>query len=230
MIRACRPSGLNQALRPSILRNCQALLLGQCRQPPVLAPQATAAQLGGCQQVVRRGSRWGAWTRAQLPSCWSSFDDGLDAHLAKGLPWLGSDHSPGCHLFLLVRRARARKAAGPWGPAGAASILAGRRAGLASSWVKIADVPLLIASMRCPASLLALAAALGACLGAAPSALAAPDPSGQGGTKAMFATKAEAEAAAKQFHCQGAHKMGTLWMPCASHADTTGSHSGPKAH
>jgi hypothetical protein len=115
-----------------------------------------------------------------------------------------------------------------------ASNLAGRRAGLASSWVKIAPVPLLIASMRCPASLLALAAALTAALcaglGAAPAALAAPDPSGQGGTKAMFATKAEAEAAAKQFHCQGAHKMGTLWMPCATHADTTGSHSGPKAH
>jgi hypothetical protein len=46
----------------------------------------------------------------------------------------------------------------------------------------------------------------------------------------MFATKAEAEAAAKQFHCQGAHKMGTLWMPCASHGDATGSHSGSMAH
>ena len=104
------------------------------------------------------------------------------------------------------------------------------KAGLASSWVKIAPVPRLIASMRCPAPLLALTAALGACLCAAPAAMAAPDPSGQGGTKAMFATKAEAEAAAKQFHCQGAHKMGTMWMPCASHADATGTHSGPKAH
>ncbi len=46
----------------------------------------------------------------------------------------------------------------------------------------------------------------------------------------MFATKAEAEAAAKQFHCQGAHKMGEMWMPCASHGDATGSHSSPLAH
>ncbi len=84
--------------------------------------------------------------------------------------------------------------------------------------------------MRCPAPLLALAAALGAWLGAAPAAMAAPDPTGPGGTKAMFATKAEAEAAAKQFHCQGAHKMGTLWMPCASPGDATGSHSGSMAH
>ena len=84
--------------------------------------------------------------------------------------------------------------------------------------------------MRCPAPLLALTAALGACLGAAPAAVAAPDPSGQAGTKAMFATKAEAEAAAKQFHCQGAHKMGTLWMPCANHGDATGSPSGSMVH
>ena len=84
--------------------------------------------------------------------------------------------------------------------------------------------------MRCPAPLLVLTAALAAWLGAAPAAMAAADPSGQGGTKAMFATKAEAEAAAKQFHCQGAHQMGTLWMPCASHGAATGSHSGPMAH
>jgi len=90
--------------------------------------------------------------------------------------------------------------------------------------------PVPIASMRCPAPLLALAAALGACLCAAPAAIAAPDPSGQAGTKAIFATKAEAEAAAKQFHCQGAHKMGDLWMPCANHGAATGSHSGHVAH
>ena len=84
--------------------------------------------------------------------------------------------------------------------------------------------------MRCPAPLLVLTAALAAWLGAAPAAMAAADPSGQGGPKATFATKAEAEAAAKQFHCQGAHKMGTLWMPCASHGAATGSHSGSMAH
>ena len=46
----------------------------------------------------------------------------------------------------------------------------------------------------------------------------------------MFATKAEAETAAKQFHCQGAHNMGDLWMPCANHGADTGSHSGHVAH
>ena len=78
--------------------------------------------------------------------------------------------------------------------------------------------------------LLALAAAIASSLAAAPGVIAAPDPAAPGGTKAMFATKAEAEAAAKQFHCQGAHKMGSLWMPCASHGDATGSHSGSMAH
>jgi hypothetical protein len=35
---------------------------------------------------------------------------------------------------------------------------------------------------------------------------------------AVYATKAEAEAAAKRhFHCSGAHKMGNQWMPCADH-------------
>lgn len=77
---------------------------------------------------------------------------------------------------------------------------------------------------------LTLAATFGACLCAAPGAMAAPNPSGQTGTKAMFATKAEAEAAAKQFHCQGAHKMGNLWMPCANHGAATGNHNSPMAH
>lgn len=78
--------------------------------------------------------------------------------------------------------------------------------------------------------LLALAVAVASSLAAAPGVIAAPDPAAPGGTKAMFATKAEAEAAAKQFHCQGAHKMGEMWMPCASHGDATGSHSSPLAH
>jgi predicted aminopeptidase len=39
-----------------------------------------------------------------------------------------------------------------------------------------------------------------------------------GGVPAMYATKAEAEAAAKQhFKCTGAHQMGNQWMPCATH-------------
>jgi hypothetical protein len=43
---------------------------------------------------------------------------------------------------------------------------------------------------------------------------------------ALYATKAEAEAAAKQhFHCTGAHQMGKQWMPCAKHADAA-HHSG----
>ena len=37
--------------------------------------------------------------------------------------------------------------------------------------------------------------------------------------QAMFNTKAEAEAAAPSFGCQGAHKMGDQWMVCAKHAD-----------
>ena len=38
-------------------------------------------------------------------------------------------------------------------------------------------------------------------------------------TPALFETKAEAEKAAKDFNCTGAHKMGDKWMPCKSHAD-----------
>jgi hypothetical protein len=38
------------------------------------------------------------------------------------------------------------------------------------------------------------------------------------GVPAMYATKAEAEAAAKQhFKCTGAHRMGEQWMPCTTH-------------
>ena len=39
------------------------------------------------------------------------------------------------------------------------------------------------------------------------------------GTPALFETKAEAEKAAKDFNCTGAHKMGDKWMPCKTHAD-----------
>ena len=34
---------------------------------------------------------------------------------------------------------------------------------------------------------------------------------------ALFDTKVEAEKAAKDFNCTGAHEMGNKWMPCESH-------------
>ena len=37
------------------------------------------------------------------------------------------------------------------------------------------------------------------------------------GTQALFSSKAEAEKAAKDLSCTGAHKMGEKWMPCKSH-------------
>ena len=36
-------------------------------------------------------------------------------------------------------------------------------------------------------------------------------------TRALFDTRKEAENAAKDFNCRGAHKMGEKWMPCKSH-------------
>ena len=45
-----------------------------------------------------------------------------------------------------------------------------------------------------------------------------------GAVPAMYATKAEAEAAAKKhFNCTGAHQMGNQWMPCATHGQSTGT-------
>jgi hypothetical protein len=41
----------------------------------------------------------------------------------------------------------------------------------------------------------------------------------QGGVPALYATKAEAEKAASQFHCTGAHQMGDKWMPCTKHGE-----------
>ena len=58
---------------------------------------------------------------------------------------------------------------------------------------------------------------------AGPAAEANP-PSPSGGIKALYPTKAEAEAAAKQFHCTGAHPMGNQWMPCNQHAPGTHDH------
>ncbi|MEA5389922.1 hypothetical protein VB738_01485 [Cyanobium gracile UHCC 0139] len=66
-----------------------------------------------------------------------------------------------------------------------------------------------------------------AALGGAPALAQQP---GQGAQKAVFATKAEAEAAAKHFNCTGAHKMGNQWMPCSSHGETKGGSSGHGSH
>ena len=43
---------------------------------------------------------------------------------------------------------------------------------------------------------------------------------------ALFQTKVEAEKAAKDFGCSGAHKMGDKWMPCEKHDqhDLKGDH------
>ncbi len=48
------------------------------------------------------------------------------------------------------------------------------------------------------------------------------------GRAALFSTKAEAEKAAKDFNCTGAHKMGDKWMPCKSHKihDKSKKHGG----
>ena len=44
-----------------------------------------------------------------------------------------------------------------------------------------------------------------------------------GGVPALYATKAEAEAAAKKhFNCTGAHPMGNQWMPCSTHGQSSG--------
>ena len=45
------------------------------------------------------------------------------------------------------------------------------------------------------------------------------DNSQKNGTPSLFETKIEAEKAAKDFNCTGAHRMDDKWMPCKSHAD-----------
>ncbi|MBW4529678.1 MAG: DUF3721 domain-containing protein [Aphanothece saxicola GSE-SYN-MK-01-06B] len=72
-----------------------------------------------------------------------------------------------------------------------------------------------------------VAAGLLAAFGGGPALAQQPGPGAQ---KAVFATKAEAEAAAKHFHCTGAHKMGNQWMPCATHGETKGGPSGHGSH
>ena len=52
------------------------------------------------------------------------------------------------------------------------------------------------------------------------------DPNKEQPKKAMFKTQAEAEAAAPEFGCTGAHQMGEIWMVCEKHeqAGHTGQH------
>jgi hypothetical protein len=64
--------------------------------------------------------------------------------------------------------------------------------------------------------------AIGSCLGSTGAALA------ETGVPALYATKADAEAAAKKhFNCTGAHQMGKPWMPCSTHGDAN-SHTQQK--
>ena len=49
------------------------------------------------------------------------------------------------------------------------------------------------------------------------SLMGCSDNSQPNGTPALFDTKIEAEKAAKDFNCTGAHRMGERWMPCKSH-------------
>ena len=54
-------------------------------------------------------------------------------------------------------------------------------------------------------------------------------------TRAIFDTRLEAQKAAKNFNCTGAHKMGDKWMPCKSHddhekAEKNGQHGGHHHH
>ena len=42
--------------------------------------------------------------------------------------------------------------------------------------------------------------------------------------QAMFKTEAEAQAAAPGFGCEGAHRMGDMWMVCGKHADANSQH------
>ncbi|MCT0209448.1 MAG: hypothetical protein DCF18_10260 [Cyanobium sp.] len=53
-----------------------------------------------------------------------------------------------------------------------------------------------------------------------------PSSAKDGGVQAVFATQQEAEAAAPRFGCKGAHRMGNVWMACASHPPAGGSQKG----
>ena len=74
--------------------------------------------------------------------------------------------------------------------------------------------------------LLLAATTIGALAGGLAPGVAGPQPASNDARKASFDTRKEAEAAASQFHCQGAHRMGNQWMPCASHRESGGGHGG----
>ena len=42
--------------------------------------------------------------------------------------------------------------------------------------------------------------------------------------QAMFKTEADAQAAAPGFGCEGAHRMGEMWMVCTQHSDADSHH------
>ena len=42
--------------------------------------------------------------------------------------------------------------------------------------------------------------------------------------QSMFKTEAEAKAAAPGFGCEGAHRMGDMWMVCGKHGDANSQH------
>ena len=84
------------------------------------------------------------------------------------------------------------------------------------------DARSVVTSLRSPG--LGRAVVLGAAIllaagQTASETLANPHP--QEAVPSLYATQAEAEAAAKQhFHCSGAHRMGSQWMPCSEHPAT----------
>jgi len=71
--------------------------------------------------------------------------------------------------------------------------------------------------LRCLIALMALAPGA-----LAPGAAVAHQGHNKDGVNALYATKGEAEAAAKRFHCTGTHQMGDKWMPCAMKGNASG--------
>tara|TARA_Y100001968_G_C18973104_1_gene533226 strand:+ start:299 stop:532 length:234 start_codon:yes stop_codon:yes gene_type:complete len=57
-----------------------------------------------------------------------------------------------------------------------------------------------------------------------PMIIACSKHSNKGPIPALFNTREEAENAAKNFNCEGAHKMGDKWMPCEKHKDHGDGH------
>jgi len=62
-----------------------------------------------------------------------------------------------------------------------------------------------------------LGALSGLATSAMPVQMACAQHLGVGAVPGTYATRAEAEAAAKLYNCSGAHPMGNRWMPCTKH-------------